>query len=179
VLSDECYVEFTWEGRRRTILEHGTDDVLAVHSLSKRSNLAGARVGFYAGDAELVDFLSETRKHAGFMVPGPVQAAAVVAWGDDVHVELQRDRYHRRLERMAELLRLWDLEVELPRGGFYLWVPAPHGDAWALAARLAEEAGALVSPGEFYGPAGAGHVRIAMVQPDAALDLVARRLTSA
>ena len=83
VLSDECYVEFTWDGPPRTILEHGADGVLAVHSLSKRSNLAGARAGFYAGDADLVHYLSEVRKHAGFMVPGPVQAAAVAAWGDD------------------------------------------------------------------------------------------------
>ena len=76
VCSDECYVEFTWSGPGRSILEHGTDGVLAVHSLSKRSNLAGVRAGFYAGDAALVHYLSEVRKHAGFMVPGPVQAAA-------------------------------------------------------------------------------------------------------
>src|SRR3546814_2999004 len=81
VLSDECYVEFTWDGPPRTILEHGTDGVLAVHSLSKRSNLAGARAGFYAGDGDLVHYVSEVRKHVGLLVPGPVQAAAVVAWG--------------------------------------------------------------------------------------------------
>ena len=76
VFSDECYVEFTWSGRGRTILEHGTNGVIAVHSLSKRSNLAGARVGFYAGDPSLVSYLQEVRKHVGMMVPGPVQAAA-------------------------------------------------------------------------------------------------------
>ena len=90
VLSDECYVEFTWDGPPRTILEHGPEGVLAVHSLSKRSNLAGVRAGVYAGDPELVRYLSEVRKHAGFMVPGPVQAAAVAAWGDDAHVDEQR-----------------------------------------------------------------------------------------
>ena len=78
VLSDECYAELTWSGPARTILEHGDAGVLAVHSLSKRSNLAGVRCGFYAGDADLVGFLSQVRKHAGFMVPGPVQAAATV-----------------------------------------------------------------------------------------------------
>jgi succinyldiaminopimelate transaminase len=176
VLSDECYVEFTWTGSRHTILEHGLEGVLAVHSLSKRSNLAGARVGFYAGDPGLVAFLAETRKHAGFMVAGPVQAAAVAAWADDGPVDEQRARYQRRLTRMAEALGAWGLEVPLPDGGFYLWVPAPHGDAWSLTERLAAEGGMVASPGEFYGPAGAGHVRLAMVQPDAALELVAARL---
>ncbi len=150
--------------------------MLAVHSLSKRSNLAGARVGFYAGDPELVTFLAEIRKHAGFMVAGPVQAAAVAAWADDDHVDAQRARYRGRLERMAEVLGRLGLDAPLPDGGFYLWVPAPDGDAWALTERLAVEGGVVASPGEFYGPAGAGHVRLAMVQPDAALEVVARRL---
>jgi aspartate/methionine/tyrosine aminotransferase len=181
VLSDECYVEFTWHGPRHTILEHGPAGVLALHSLSKRSNLAGARVGFYAGDADLVTYLSEVRKHAGFMVPGPVQAAAVAAWSDDAHVEEQRGRYLQRLERLAAALNGcgWGLDATLPAGGFYLWVPAPGGDAWALVRRLATEAGVLASPGEFYGTAGAGHVRFAVVQPLERIDLVARRLASA
>lgn len=176
VFSDECYAEFTWDGPPRTILRDGTDGVVAVHSLSKRSNFAGARVGFYAGDPDLVHYLREVRKHAGFMVPGPVQAAAAVAYTDDRHVDEQRERYRGRLERMAEILRAIGLDVDLPGGAFYLWVAAPGGDAWALADRLARDAGALVSPGEFYGDAGAGHVRLAMVQPDDRLELVARRL---
>ena len=91
VLSDECYAEFTWDGPPRTILESGTDGVVAVHSLSKRSNLAGVRAGFYAGDPALVAYLRDVRRHAGLMVPGPVQAGAVVALDDDVHVEVQRE----------------------------------------------------------------------------------------
>lgn len=170
VLSDECYAEFTWDGPPRTILAHGTSGVLAVHSLSKRSNLAGARVGFYAGDEDLVSYLSEVRKHAGFMVPGPVQAAGAVAWSDDVHVDEQRARYRARLELLVDRLVAAGVEAELPGGAFYLWVPAPEGDAWAFAELLARRAGLLVSPGEFYGPAGAGHVRIAAVQPLAAID---------
>ena len=177
VLSDECYVEFTWGGLPRTILEHGTDGVLAVHSLSKRSNLAGARVGFYAGDRGLVDYLREVRKHAGFMVPGPVQAAAVVAYGDDDHVDEQRERYRARLERLRVILRDGlGIDTAMPQGAFYLWVAAPDGDAWALTTRLAKEAGALVSPGEFYGPLGADRVRIAAVQPDTRIELLAQRL---
>jgi len=171
VLSDECYAEFTWDGPPRTILEHGTEGVLAVHSLSKRSNLAGVRAGFYAGDGDLVTYLSEVRKHAGFMVPGPVQAAAAVAFDDDEHVEVQRQRYRRRLTLLAEALG-----TSVPAGAFYLWVAAPDGDGWGLSADLARRAGCLTSPGEFYGPAGAGHVRIAVVQPDERLAVVVDRL---
>ncbi|MCU0310055.1 MAG: aminotransferase class I/II-fold pyridoxal phosphate-dependent enzyme [Acidimicrobiales bacterium] len=178
VFSDECYVEFTWSGRRRTILEHGPDGVVAVHSLSKRSNLAGARAGFYAGDGDLVHYLSEVRKHAGFMVPGPVQAAAVAAWDDDRHVDEQCDRYRRRLEEMARVLTDAGVPAGMPDGAFYLWVAAPDGDAWALTRRLARDGGVLVSPGEFYGPGGAAFVRVAVVQPDDRIALVARRLSS-
>lgn len=176
VFSDECYLEFTWDGPARTILRNGTDGLVAVHSLSKRSNLAGARAGFYAGDAELVRYLSEVRKHIGLMVPGPVQAAAVAAFADDAHVEEQRERYRARLQRMIRLLAAIGIEATMPAGGFYLWVAAPGGDAWGLTRELAEKAGVLVAPGEFYGPAGAGHVRIAVVQPDEKLDLVEARL---
>ncbi len=177
VLSDECYVEFTWDGPPRTILEHTTEGVVAVHSLSKRSNLAGARAGFYAGDPDLVHDLSEVRKHAGFMVPGPVQAAAVAAWGDDEHVDQQRARYLDRLTAMVKALAGAGIDASVPAGAFYLWVPAPDGDAWALTRRLAADGGALVSPGELYGPDGAGHVRIAVVQPDDRIALVADRLS--
>ena len=176
VFSDECYVEFTWEGPRRTILATGTEGVVAVHSLSKRSNLAGVRAGVYAGDAELVHYLSELRKHAGFMVPGPVQAAAIAAWGDDVHVDEQAARYRDRLERGRAILAALGVEAPFPGGGFYLWPAAPDGDAWAFARRLATEAGVLVSPGEFYGTAAAGHARLAMVASSARLDLVASRV---
>jgi aspartate/methionine/tyrosine aminotransferase len=175
VFSDECYVEFTWDGPPRTILESGTDGVVAVHSLSKRSNLAGLRVGFYAGDAELVSYLSEVRKHVGMLVPGPAQAAAAVALGDDDHVVVQRDLYRRRLERLADVLTRWSgIEVPMPRGAFYLWFDA--GDGWAFAETLAREGGALVSPGDFYGAAGAQYVRAAVVQPDDKMSLIAQRL---
>lgn len=181
VFSDECYAEFTWDGPPRTILTSGLDGVVAVHSLSKRSNLAGVRAGFYAGDAELVHYLAEVRKHAGFMVPGPVQAAAIAAWSDQSHVEAQRVVYRRRLERFASVLDDAGVAAPLPGGGFYLWAAAPPDDggtdpAWALTERLARLGGVLVSPGEFYGPAGSGHVRLAMVAPDDRLELVADRL---
>ena len=176
VFSDECYAEYTWEGPPRTILEHGTEGLVAVHSLSKRSNLAGARAGFYAGDTDLVHYLSETRKHLGLMVPGPVQAAAVVALADQSHVEVQRDRYRRRLGLLADLLGRMGVDVPLPAGAFYLWVEAPGGDAWAFTEKLVRELGMLVSPGEFYGPAGASHVRVAAVQPEERIALLGERL---
>ncbi len=176
VFSDECYAEFTWSGPRRSVLQHGHEGVVAVHSLSKRSNLAGVRVGFYAGDPDLVLYLSEVRKHAGFMVPGPAQAAGIAALGDDAHVEVQRERYLRRMKRMAEGLAAVGVSAPLPEGGFYLWAPAPEGDAWAFTEFLAREAGALVSPGEFYGAAGADHIRVAVVRDDDAIERVASRL---
>jgi len=176
VLSDECYAEFTWQGAPRTALSTGTQGVVAVHSLSKRSNLAGVRAGFYAGDADVVQYLREVRKHAGFLVPGPVQAAAVAAWSDQDHVDLQRERYRRRLELGAKLLAGFGAPADQPGGGFYLWASAPDGDAWALARRLAAVAGVIVSPGEFYGDAGRGRIRLAVVQPEERLHLALDRL---
>ena len=179
VLSDECYAEFTWDGPPRTILEDGLDGVLAVHSLSKRSNLAGVRAGFFAGDPGLVRYLTEVRKHWGMMPPAPVQAAGAVALEDDAHVDVQRERYRERLRYLADALTQAGIPTATPAGSFYLWPQAPDGDAWALTELLAAKAGALVSPGEFYGPSGASHVRIAVVQPMDRLALVAARLQHA
>ncbi len=184
VFSDECYVELTWARPPESILQHGREGLLAVHSLSKRSNLAGVRVGFYAGDAELVGYLSEVRKHAGLMVPGPAQLAGVHALVDDRHVAEQRGRYRHRLERLAGALGSAGVACGLPDGGFYLWVEAPEWardsagsmPAWVLAEALAEAAGILVSPGDFYGEAGSKYVRVAAVQPDERIEEACRRL---
>ncbi len=183
VFSDECYAEYTWDGPPRTILGKGdgggSRGVIAVHSLSKRSNLAGARLGWYAGDPDLVHYLREVRKHAGLMVPGPVQRVGVAALADAAHVTAQRQRYRERLERAAAILDGVGAPSPLPAGGFYLWVPVPSGDEWRFTDWLARAGGVLVSPGTFYGQAGAGHVRVAVVAPLAALDLVERRLAAA
>lgn len=190
VFSDECYVEFTWSDRGRTILEHGTAGVVAVHSLSKRSNFAGARAGFYVGDADLVGYLAAVRRHAGFMVPGPVQHAAAVALDDDEHVAVQRQRYDERLQYLASVLTEAGIPSSPPAGGFYLWVPVPDeaspGDvpsavagesrAFRLGRHLATVAGVLSSPGDAYGPSGGSHVRLAVVQPMERLALAAERL---
>ncbi len=180
VFSDECYAEFTWEGTPATVLASGVDGVVAVHSLSKRSNLAGARAGFYAGDPDLVGYLLDVRRHAGLMVPGPVQAGAVVAFDDDAHVLDQRLRYEERLEYLRGALGTVELPTPMPAGGFYLWVPVPAGmtgGGWELAEALALEVGLLVSPGDLYGPDGARFVRVAVVQPMERLQLVVDRLS--
>jgi aspartate/methionine/tyrosine aminotransferase len=150
--------------------------VLALHSLSKRDNFAGARIGFYAGDPELVHYLREVRKHAGLMPPGPVQHAAIVALADDQHVEQQRNRYWNRMLRLREILAALELPVQLPAGAFYLWLAVPDGDAWAAARLLAERAGIIASPGEFYGPSSTGFLRLAAVAPDDRIELAARRV---
>jgi succinyldiaminopimelate transaminase len=191
VASDECYAEFTWSTAPQTILGSGSQGVIAVHSLSKRSNLAGCRAGFFAGDAETVEFLASVRRHAGLMVPGPVQAAATAALEDDLHVEVQRRRYRQRLERLSEVLEKAGVPAPLPGGTFYLWVPvpgwaedvaraqdAPGSGAWIFTRALAEAGGMLVSPGDLYGADGSGHVRIAVVQPDDRIELVASRVGS-
>ncbi len=176
VASDECYADFTWLGRPRSILEHGVEGVLAVHSVSKRSNLAGVRAGFYAGDPGVVEYLRLVRQHAGLMVAAPVQAAVAVAYADDEHVERQRERYWGRLDRLRAALLGVGVECEEPEGSFYLWCRHDEHDGWSLATRLADVSGLVTSPGEFYGSGESGHVRIAVVQPDERLELAARRL---
>ena len=179
IFSDECYAEFTWDGPPRTVLTNGLGGVVAVHSLSKRSNMAGVRAGFYAGDPDIVGYLLDVRRHAGLMVPGPVQAAAVVAFDDDSHVEVQRQRYRDRLSYLRGVLADAGLPTPMPAGGFYLWVAVPTtvpDGGWGLVETLALEGGLLASPGELYGEGGAGFVRVAMVQPMERLRLVGERL---
>ncbi len=180
VFSDECYAEFTWQGPPSTVLATGVEGVVAVHSLSKRSNLAGVRAGFFAGDPDLVGFLADVRRHAGLMVPGPVQAGAVAAFDDDDHVVVQRARYEERLAFLGGTFDSIGLPTPMPAGGFYLWVPVPDavgGSGWELAEALALDGGLLVSPGDLYGPDGARFVRVAVVQPMERLALASERLS--
>lgn len=184
VASDECYVEFNWDedgnaAPGASALAAGVDGVLAVHSLSKRSNMAGYRCGFLAGDGDLVAYLASVRTHAGMMVPGPIQAAAAAAWADDAHVEVQRARYAER--RRSARSRLADVGL-VDDGGpssFYLWARSadPAEDGWAVTARLAES-GLLVAAGDLYGDGGADHVRIALVAPLDRLELAFDRAAS-
>ena len=138
VFSDECYAEFTWDGPPRTASwPPGSEGVVAVHSLSKRSNLAGVRAGFFAGDPELVGFLLDVRRHAGLMVPGPVQAGGGGRFADDDHVDRQRQPLPRAARpSWPAQLAAPGFPTPLPAGGFYLWVPVPgtvDGGGWGLA----------------------------------------------
>ncbi len=187
VVSDECYADYIWndEGWPHTILDssdgtYDSDGVLAVHSLSKRSNFAGARAGFYTGDPSVVAFLVELRKHAGLMVPAPIQAAAIAALADDNHVVRQRDIYYSRLVRLVDILSALGIEATLPQGSFYLWVKVPPsmGDCWDMTEWLAVTLGIVVSPGEFYGIGGKGHVRIAAVVSEENLATLVQRLVN-
>jgi aspartate/methionine/tyrosine aminotransferase len=183
VASDECYAEFTYDDAGRpagpvTALGSGSDGVLAVHSLSKRSNMAGLRAGFVAGDADLVGYLGEIRKHGGLMTPAPVQAAATAALGDDIHVEEQRARYAARRQLLLPALEEWGLGHDGGPSTFYLWLRPLGGeeeDGWSITRRLAET-GLLVAPGDLYGPQGEAHVRLALSVPDDRLELTVARL---
>jgi len=179
VASDECYLDFGWEAEPVSVLHPsvtGGDHtgVLAVHSLSKRSNLAGYRAGFVAGDPGLVAGLLEARKHAGLIVPEPVQAAATAAYGDDAHVAEQRGRYAGRRALLRPVLEKVGFTVEHSEAGLYLWATRGR-DAWLEVAELAE-LGILVAPGTFYGPAGERHVRIALTATDERVAAAAERL---
>jgi aspartate/methionine/tyrosine aminotransferase len=150
------------------------DGLLAVHSLSKRSNLAGYRAGFVAGDAALVARLLEVRKHAGMIVPAPVQAAMVAALGDDEHVIEQRARYASRRALLLDSLIAAGFTVDDSAAGLYLWSTRDE-DCWDTVGWLAER-GILAAPGSFYGAAGSRHVRIALTATDERITAAASRL---
>jgi succinyldiaminopimelate transaminase len=180
--SDECYIELGWEVTPLSVLHpevcNGSHaGLLSVHSLSKRSNLAGYRAGFVAGDQALIAELLEVRKHAGMMVPAPVQAAMTAALADDAHAEEQRARYAGRRERLRPALEAAGWAVTGSEAGLYLWASHPDLDCWASVERLAG-LGILVAPGAFYGPAGAGHVRVALTATDERIDAAISRLTT-
>jgi succinyldiaminopimelate transaminase len=184
VASDECYAEFTYDDAGApalpaTVLSAGPERALAVHSLSKRSNMAGLRAGFVAGDTELVAYLIEVRKHAGLMTSGPVQAAAAAALADDTHVDEQRERYARRRRLALDALQGLGLAHDGGPSTFYLWLRDvdEREDGWSIARRLAER-GLLVAAGELYGAGGAGHVRLSLTQTDERLALAFDRLAS-
>jgi aspartate/methionine/tyrosine aminotransferase len=147
---------------------------LTVHSLSKRSNLAGYRAGFVVGDVQLVHRLLEIRKHAGMMVPTPIQAAIVAALGDDAHVDEQRSRYAARRSSLLTAFESAGFRVDYSEAGLYLWITRDE-PCWRTVGWLAER-GILVAPGEFYGSAGAHHVRVALTATDAHVRAAVQRL---
>jgi succinyldiaminopimelate transaminase len=180
LVSDECYLELGWDADPVSVLDpavSGGDPtgLLAVHSLSKRSNLAGYRAGFVAGDPSLVGALLAVRRHAGMMVPAPVQAAMVAALGDHAHVAAQRARYAARRAALRRALVAAGFRIEHSEAGLYLWATREE-DCWATVSWLAGR-GILVAPGSFYGAAGARHVRVALTATDERVAAAVARLT--
>jgi succinyldiaminopimelate transaminase len=182
VASDECYLSLGWDGAAPVSAlspEVCGDDytgVLAVHSLSKRSNLAGYRAGFVAGDRALVAELLAVRKHAGMLMPAPVQAAMVAALGDEAHVAEQRDRYAARRVALRDALTGAGFEISHSEAGLYLWATRGE-DCWSTVDWLARR-GLLVAPGTFYGPTGERHVRVALTVTDERVAAAATRLAA-
>jgi succinyldiaminopimelate transaminase len=180
VASDECYAELGWDGVRvPSVLDPEVcggshAGLLAVYSTSKQSNLAGYRAAFAAGDPVLVRRLLEVRKHAGMMVPWPVQEALRAALADDAHVAEQRGRYAVRRELVAAALVRAGFEIDHSEAGLYLWATRRE-PCWQTVSVLADQ-GVLVAPGEFYGAAGAEHVRVALTATDERIGRLAGRL---
>jgi len=190
VASDECYAELGWgdwdvqRGGQAvpSILDPRVaggshQGLLAVYSLSKQSNVAGYRAAFVAGDPDLMRNLVNSRKHAGMIVPYPVQEAMRVALGDDAHVEAQKELYRGRRERLVPALLDFGLEIKESDAGLYLWSTAGES-TWDTVARLAER-GIVVGPGVFYGEAGNGFVRVALTGTDERVDAAVTRLAAA
>ncbi len=177
--SDECYLDLAWDAEPVSVLHPDVSDgparLLAVYSLSKRSNMAGYRAGFVAGDPALVAELLEVRRHAGLMMPAPVQAAMVAALEDDAHADEQRARYAARRATLRAALESAGWAIEHSEAGLYLWASKPGLDCWGSVGALAG-AGILVAPGEFYGPAGKNHIRVALTATDERIGAAADRL---
>jgi succinyldiaminopimelate transaminase len=181
VASDECYAELGWDSRAEvpSILDPRVtggshQGLLAVYSLSKQSNLAGYRAAFAAGDPALVRRVLEVRKHAGMMMPWPVQEALRVALGDDAHVVAQKARYRARRELARAALEQAGFRIDHSEAGLYLWATRDE-PCWDTVARLAG-LGVLVAPGSFYGAAAARHVRVALTATDERIEALALRL---
>jgi len=183
VASDECYLELGWEASPVSVLHPDVcggsrDGVLAVHSLSKRSNLAGYRAGFVTGDPALVADLLAIRRQAGMIMPGPVQAAMTAALDDDAHAAEQRRRYGARRSALRAAFAGSGWTIDHSEAGLYLWAAHPAHDCWSAAEWLAAEGGILVAPGELYGAGGTRHVRVALTATDERIAAAAQRLSA-
>ncbi len=177
VVSDECYLEFGTNITPTSILKFTEGDnknILAVHSLSKRSNLAGYRAAFVIGDPTLIAQILEVRKHAGMMVPLPVQKAMIAALSDSSHVAEQRERYNARKKTLIPALVAAGFTIDFSDAGLYLWATR-NEDCWKSVSWLAER-GILATPGIFYGDKGSQHIRIAMTATDAQIKDAASRI---
>lgn len=177
LVSDECYLEFGDSVQPTSILRY-TDgensNILGVYSLSKRSSMAGYRAAFIVGDPHLISKILEVRKHAGMMVPLPVQKAMVAALSDQNHVAEQRARYNARRATLMPALVAAGFSINHSEAGLYIWA-SRNENCWDSVAWLAD-LGIIATPGIFYGQLGRSHIRIAMTTTDAQISDAARRI---
>ncbi|MDH6236150.1 succinyldiaminopimelate transaminase [Cryobacterium sp. CG_9.6] len=184
IVSDECYAELGWDAPWDTepipsildprVIDGSLTNVIAIYSLSKQSNMAGYRAAFAAGDPDVLARLLTVRKHAGLMLPAPLQAAMIAALGDDEHVAVQRERYRARRSVLRPALEQAGFRIDHSEAGLYLWATEGR-DAWDSIARLADQ-GILAGPGPFYGDFFAQHVRFSLTAPDERIAAAAARL---
>jgi len=184
IASDECYMSLGWNDDNPpvSILDPRVTDgdntgLIAMHSLSKTANMAAYRAGFFAGDNELIAELLQLRKHAGLIVPGPIQAAMVAALNDDDTEALQRNRYASRRAVLMHALVDAGFTIDHSDAGMYLW--ATRGENCRETIDWLAERGILAAPGDFYGPAGEKHVRIGLNGTDERIDAAVDRLAGA
>src|SRR5690606_30965604 len=184
VASDECYAELGWdeyEGKIPSILDPevnggNLDDLFALYSLSKQSNLAGYRAAFVAGAPNLMPALVNSRKHAGMILPGPIQHAMAVALNDDAHVAVQRELYRARRAALRPALENFGLIIEDSVVGLYLWCTDSRPSVQTIEALA--ELGIVAGQGVFYGSAGECHVRVSLTASDERIAAAVERLNS-
>ena len=180
LVCDECYIDFGDTATPTSLLKYTDGDnsnILVVHSLSKRSSMAGYRGAFLIGDAKLISQIREVRKHAGMMVPLPIQNAMVAALSDETHVIEQRDRYNARRAALSPALIAAGFKIEESAAGLYIWCTRAE-DCWKSVEWLAK-LGIVATPGSFYGSLGTSHIRIAMTATDAQISDAAKRIKAA
>ena len=178
VASDECYINFPATGPKPIsilkVAAGNNKNLLAVHSMSKRSNLAGYRAGLIVGDPDLIAQIREVRKHAGMLTPLPIQRAMTAALGDEEHVAIQAALYANRREVLSSALIAAGFQIDFSNAGLYIWCTR-NEDCWNSVSWLAD-IGILATPGIFYGEAGAQHIRIAMTATDTQIAEAAARI---
>jgi len=176
LVSDEAYADLYYGEPPGTALRWGTENVLALHTLSKRSGMAGYRSGFMAGDPRLIEALKRFRPGIGSATPEFIQHAAAAAWADDAHAAAIRERFRRRRDLVVAGLRAMGLAVDEPAGAIYVWLPVPSGETSETFAERCLETGVVVLPGSALGPAGEGFVRLSLVLEESDLTEALARL---
>jgi succinyldiaminopimelate transaminase len=175
VASDECYLSFSSNAKSILELAKGNNTgLLAVHSLSKSSNMAGYRAAFIVGDPKLIDQIRQIRKHAGLMVAAPVQAAMIAALSDNAHVIEQSSRYSNRRDILSSAIKAAGFTIEHSKAGLYIWCTKSE-NCFKTVDWFASR-GILVTPGSFYGDD--NFVRVALTATDENINKASERIKS-